>query len=139
MGRGNALAAGAGIDALSGDAQRSDFELAARAGACVGVSNRAQSRQRFRIEWRAIRLAGDAAVPREAVAFKRGENLPFGAFAGARRIDVLDAQQPLAAHSARVAVAGQRRDERTEVQRTGRRGREAAAIARPAFRYARNH
>ena len=38
----------------------------------------------------------------------------------ARRIEVFDAHQPVAAGMTRVEIAGSRRDERPEVQRPGR-------------------
>jgi len=49
--------------------------------------------------------------------------------AAARLVDVFHADQPRARGGQRIAVARERRDERTEVERTGGRRREAAAIA----------
>ena len=59
----------------------------------------------------AAALVDDGAVPFEAVSIQRGKN----AFRGARllpgRVDVLDAQQPVAAVSARLQVAGSRSEQ----------------------------
>ena len=49
------------------------------------------------MQLRAIALHGEKTVPLEAVDFERPDNLVRGTILFARRIDVLDPQQPLAA------------------------------------------
>ena len=106
------------------------LEFAARAGAGIGVAGRDEARERVGVERGALALPRHGAVPREAVALQRGEDAGLGAGAGARRVDVLDADQPLAAGDARVAAARERCDQRAEMQCAGGRRREAAAAAR---------
>src|SRR5262249_54154417 len=103
-----------------------------RARAGIGPSFRDEAVERRLIQRGPRALPHDLAVPLETVSFQRAQNVRGGGLAAARLVHVLDAHQPLPAGRGRVAIARERRDERAEVQRTGRRGREAAAVTRTA-------
>src|SRR2546427_2379385 len=128
--RRDTAAAGAGIPAFSASAERHGFKLPARAGASEDPAARRQAVERGLIQRGALALPNDLTVPLETVRSQRREHPIGDAFAAARRVDILDPQQPLAASRPRVAVARQRGDERAEVQRPGWRRCEAAAVTR---------
>src|SRR5690606_32399578 len=74
-------------------------------------------------------LAQHLAVPFGLEGLERSQNVVGRARHLARRVDVLDADEPLAAGLAGVNEARRRGAERAEVERAGRGGREAAYIA----------
>src|SRR6185312_4097267 len=121
---------GSRVDALADRPGQSRAELASRARAAIHESLRDKLRKRRFICVATRRLAPYLAIPFESEALERGQDSIGGARARARLVDVLDAQQPLSARSACIGVARHRGDERSEVERTGGRGGEAAAIAR---------
>ncbi len=123
-------AAGARIDALAGGAERRARQLPPGAGAGEHQAALHELVECRLVELAALALVDDRAVPLEAMGFEGGANVGTDMAAAARRVDVLDAQQPFAAGGAGVAAARQRGDERAEMQRPGRRGREAAAVTR---------
>jgi len=123
---GNAVAAGARIDALTGGRDRRGLELPPRARARVGEAAHVERRDRARVVRGAIGLAHDRPVGGEAVAVERREDPALGARDRARLVDVLDPDEPATAGRSRVAAARQRGDQRSEVQRPGRRGGEAS-------------
>ena len=134
--RRKARAAGAGIDRATLSARR--FALIAsrrgRRGACeIRSRTRAgedlfPSKKIFRrpvIQREPGGLEDDVAVPREAEALERAEDVVGGARDDARRVEVLHPNEPAPAVRAREEPRTERGDEAPEVQRAGRRGREA--------------
>ena len=128
--RRQAVAAGAGVAARAVAGQGLIGELAPGAGAGVGVAGGLERIQRCLIGCGAPALPDHLAIPFEAEACQRGEDACGGAGDCARGVDILDAQQPASAVGARFKKAADRGDQRAEVQRAGRRGREAADIKR---------
>src|SRR6185503_534636 len=104
--RRDAVAAGAGIDELAGARQRRRLEVAARARARVEPALRVERVERARVGRRAVGLAHDVAVVREAVARQRGEDVALGARDRARLVDVLDADEPARARRAAHRTTG---------------------------------
>ena len=89
----------AGVD----DTERSAWrigEVTPRAAAAVSHSGFEQGADRVVMGGAAIALPRDGPVPVEAVDLEGGKNLVAGSLLFARRIDVLDAQQPLAVMTA---------------------------------------
>ena len=82
------------------------------------------------VEVETLALDDDLAVPLEAETGQRADDDIGSAGDAALRIDVLDTQQPLPAVGARVEIAADGGDQRTEMQRPSRRRREAAAVGR---------
>ncbi len=128
-------AAGAGIDALvafafAGRRRRRQCEIASAAGARKGTVEREQALQRRFIKPRARRLMDDRRVGDEAHARELIEDRLGRAGDVARRVEVLDANQPASAVGARVEPRGERGDERAGVEKPGGRGREAADVRR---------
>src|SRR5438067_8543696 len=127
--RRNAITAGAGIHALAAAAERRRFEIAARARARVNGVRHFERRERVGVAIDARGLTRDCAVPFESILLERREDLALGVAAGARLVDVIDAQTPFAGVGARIGVARERGDQRTEVKRAGRRGRKPSTVA----------
>jgi hypothetical protein len=75
-------------------------------------------------------LAQDGLSPLEAERVQRRENVIGAARRFSGRIEIFDADQPLAAGVARAEVAADRGDQRTEVQQPGGRRSEAAAVGK---------
>ena len=73
-------------------------------------------------------LAQHRAVGMQSERRQRAQLLPGGARDLTRRVEVLDPHQPFATGAPRQQPAAECRQQRTEMQRPGRRGREAAAI-----------
>ncbi len=134
-------AAGAGIDRLARKRKGRIGDLPPRAGAAEHRLLAFQTRQRLAVGCAATALEHDLPVPFEAVRLERPENRPGGSGCFARRVQVLHAHEPLAAARARIETAADRRNERTEMQRPGGRGREAPAIGfcRVMHNRQRNH
>src|SRR5439155_6275127 len=95
--RRDTAAAGAGIPAFSAGAERHGFELPARAGASEDPAARGQAVERYLIQRGALALPKDLPVPLETVRSQRREHPIGDAVAAARRVDIFDPQQPLAA------------------------------------------
>jgi hypothetical protein len=76
-----------------------------------------------------VALSDYGLIPSEAECGERRDDLVGAAGYFARRIEVLDSQQPFAAGATRIEIAGSRCDQRPEVQRAGGRRRESPAIA----------
>lgn len=121
-----AVAAGAGVAPRTVAGERRIRHLAPRTGAGKGVAGRFQLLQRGAVGIVAAALPDDLAIPFEAEARQRGDDAFGRAGHGARRIDVLDPQQPAPAVAARFQIAARRCDQRAEMQRAAGRGREAA-------------
>jgi len=64
------------------------------------------------------------------VTFELVEYLRLGASGDALGVQIVDPEQPSAAVPAGLQIAGKRRQERTQMQRAGGRGGEAAAVSR---------
>ena len=132
---GQTVAAGARIDefAVTGHGLPGALlrvrDLPARAAAGIGESACDQGIERRGVTRAACRLEHRLAVGVQAEAGERVEDGRGRARLLARRIDVLDAQQPASAVCARIEPGGERRDRRPGVQRPGRGGGEAADVA----------
>ncbi len=75
-----------------------------------------------------LALFDDGPGPLKAERRKRCDDLLGAAGYFARRIEIFDSQQPVAADVTRIEITGSRCDERPEVQRAGRRRCETAAV-----------
>src|ERR1700722_14848079 len=84
------------------------------------------------VERAAAALVLDRAVPMKSQILKRPLNVSGAAGPHARGIEVLDAQEPATALVMRIKIAAKRGNQRSEMQRTGRGGREAADVAHAA-------
>src|SRR4029077_10884703 len=113
-----APAAGARVAALP-------IALAARAAALEGGAERSQRREGVRVMCRACALVLDRTIPVETEELQRTQDRSSGASQLARAVEILHPHEPLAAAAARVRVAAERSDERSEMQGSGGGGREA--------------
>ena len=125
-----AVATGAGVAARAIARERLVGELAPGARARIGMAGGLQRVECGLVGGGAPALPHDLAIPFEAKAFEGGEDTLGGAGHRAWAVDILDAQQPASAVGARFQEAADRGDQRAEVQRAGRRGREAADVGR---------
>jgi hypothetical protein len=101
---------------------------AARAG--ERQSGGEQTIERRLIESVALALPGYGLIPLEAERAEGLDDLLCAAGDFARRIEIFDSEQPLAAGATRIEIAGGRCDERPEVQRAGGRRSETTSVAR---------
>ena len=125
----DAVAACAGIHALADRRDDVIGSLGARARTGKRTLDCNELRQRFVVTCASRRLKPDGAVPLEAHPLECGQDCLGCARTRARRVDILDAQQPIAPGSACVGIARNGCDERPEVQWTRGRWREAPAVA----------
>ena len=103
-------------------------DFTARAGASIDQSLSLQVRKRLFVTRRALRLVNDGGIPFEAESGEGFQN-GCGKFGmAARGVHVFDAHDPFAAVGACVKITADGGDERTEMQRSGRRWREPSAI-----------
>ncbi len=128
--RRQAVAAGArvAVRAVAGEGGIGQFAPRARTGKGVAVG--LQALERGRVGLGTPALPDDVAVPFEAEASERGDDRVGRAGHRARRIDVLDAQQPVPAMAACLEATADGGDQRAEMQRSAGRGREAADVPR---------
>lgn len=131
----DAIAARSRIHAFANPADRLRGKLVPRAHARVGEAGRGKPGKRRLVRVAARRLAPHGSIPLEAVTFERAQDVVRGARTCTRNVDILDAHEPCAGVAARIGIARHRGNERAEVQRAGRRRREAAAVR--AFRRTR--
>src|SRR6185437_4244673 len=89
-----------------------------------------QTIERFLVVRRARRLPAHRNLPLETQPLERGENRLRRTLAYAWHVDVFEPDEPGPAGRKGVGVARHGRDQRAEMQRTGGRGREPAAIRR---------
>jgi len=104
------------------------LQLGSTARAGEGAASREQLVERSLIESESLTLFADGTSPLEAERFECGDDLLGAAGDFARRIEIFDSQQPVAADAARLEITCSRCYERAEVQRPGGRGRETPAI-----------
>ncbi len=103
-------------------------DFPSRAGTGVDVTAGLQALQCGMVYILPLALNQHLTVPFKGECLQRPQDLVRCAWLRSLPVDVFDAQQPLTAMSARIKIAAERSDQRTEVQRTGRRRREATAI-----------
>src|SRR5262249_10523436 len=101
----DALAAGPRIDPLAAPAERRGFELPARAGAGIRDSLADETVERGLIRFLSFALPADRSVPFEAVRGELRQDPGARTVPAARLVEILDADQPLAAVRARIAIA----------------------------------
>jgi hypothetical protein len=120
--------AGPGIDlrAVRREPERRIGDLAARATAPIRA--RLQLLQRRFIARAAQALIKDRSIPGEPEALEDAQDVVGRAGLCARRVEVLDAQEPASARRARVEPARGRGRQRAEVQRSARRRCEPAYV-----------
>ena len=82
------------------------------------------------VDGRPRALVEHVCIPLKAVRLERAQDIVGGPALFARRIDVLDSDEPSPAALLGMQVARGRGGQRAEMQRTGGRGRKAAYIAR---------
>ena len=87
-----------------------------------------RSGKRRRVAFDVLTLADDGPVPSQAVAFQGGENPGLGIRYHPWRVEIVDTNGPMATMSARIEPGRDCRQERAQVQRSGRRGREPTPI-----------
>jgi hypothetical protein len=124
----DAIAARSRIHAFANPADGVRGKLVSRAHACIDKSALGEPGKRRFIRAGARRLAPHGSVPLEAVTLERVQDVVGGTRARTGKVDVLDAHEPCARVVACIGIARHRGNERAEVQRTGRRRREAAAV-----------
>ena len=107
---------------------RSAREIFTRATAAVGLTLIHQNRERSVVGRTILALPDDITVPLESVSFERAQNQIDGALLLPRRIDVFNTKKPESVMDSGLQVAGNGRDKRAEVQRTGRRVSEPADV-----------
>jgi hypothetical protein len=131
------VAAGSGIGqpAIDRRARRRVANFLARAGAAIGQSGRLELFKRRAIGCETPALPEHFAIPLEAEALQRSQDVFRRARDIARRIDILHTHQPLAADAAGVEIAADRRDQRPEMQGSGGRRGKTAAITGGFFRH----
>src|SRR6185369_1452080 len=98
-------AAGARVDRPLDAAQSGIGNLLARAAAAVDEPEASQPLERRLVTLAVAVLPRDLAIPMKAQRLERSHDILGGAGHCARRVDVLDSQQPLAALRARVEPA----------------------------------
>ena len=84
-----------------------------------------------------LALVDDIAVPFETEGFEVAQDLVGGAVDDARCVDVLDTQKPASVLRFHVAIAGQRRHQRAEMQGSRRCWRESSGRGRQESRFSR--
>src|SRR6185312_10820560 len=104
------------------------LQIAAAAPAREHMPGPLQARERGVVRRGTAALEQHRLVRNHAERRQRIENVLRGAGNLARRIEVFHADEPDAALAAGTQPAAECRDERTEMQLSGRRGRETAAI-----------
>jgi hypothetical protein len=104
------------------------LKLGPAARAVKGETCREELIERGLIGSVTLALSDYGPGPLEAECGERRDDLVGAAWNFARRIEIFDSQQPVAAGVPRVEITGSRCDERPEVQRTGRRGSETTAV-----------
>src|ERR1700694_5923714 len=126
LSRRQTISAGSRINASRRETQRGirDFLPDAAAGIC----HVSKPFKRVAVKLSALALIDHRIVPLEPEVFERPHDLVSGAGLLARRVQILDAHQPPSARRARIEPAGERSDQRTEVQRPGGRWREPPCI-----------
>src|SRR5581483_12312484 len=113
-----------------GAAERADrvLDLLARARAREHGARALEPRERLAVGEVAPALVEHGLVPLEAERLEHAQDLVGRAGDLARAVEVFHAHEPVAAARARLEVAADRGDQRTEVQRSCRRWGEASAV-----------
>jgi len=127
--RGSAVSARTRIDVFSTLTHGRSREFLASAGAVVDLSRATEDRNGILVVTRALALPHNRTIPYEAVRFECCKDGIRSAGTTSRLVDILDAQEPFAAITPRVAIARNSGNERTEMKRAGWRRREASAIS----------
>ena len=122
------VATGARIDPISADTDRCVGEITARARALESEPTVDQCLQRRCIGIATRALVENRTIPFEAVAVEDDGKGRRGHLRFARRIEILDPEQPATAIEACIGMTCHRGDQRTEVQGTGGGGRKAPEV-----------
>jgi hypothetical protein len=123
--------AGSGIkkSSIDGLPDRYCRDLATRTGTGIDQAVELQACQCRVIGIMAMALYDHLAIPLEAEPLEGTQNIACSPGDSTRTIDILNAQQPLAALRARIQITADSSDQRPEMQRPGWRRSKAAAIA----------